>query len=108
MSETLDLLVRLHEADRALWNAVGAALPAIARAADAIASRLEEGGRWFYTGSGTSGRLGALDAAELPPTFGTEPSLVVALLAGGRESMFEAKEGAEDDVAAGARDLVAA
>ena len=108
MSATLDLLTRLHEADRAVEDAVGAALPAIARAADAIASRLEAGGRWFYAGSGTSGRLGALDAAEIPPTFGTEPSLVVALLAGGREAMFEAKEGAEDDAGAGARDLVAA
>jgi N-acetylmuramic acid 6-phosphate etherase len=108
MSETLELLARLHEADRAVEEAVGAALPTIARAADAIASRLEAGGRWFYAGSGTSGRLGALDAAEIPPTFGTEPSLVVALLAGGREAMFEAKEGAEDDQGAGARDLVAA
>ena len=108
MSATLDLLTRLHEADRAVEDAVGAALPAIARAADAIASRIEAGGRWFYTGSGTSGRLGALDAAEIPPTFGTEPSLVVALLAGGREAVFEAKEGAEDDAGAGARDLVAA
>lgn len=108
MSATLDLLKRLHEADRAIADAVSAALPSIARAADAIASRLEGGGRWFYAGSGTSGRLGALDAAEIPPTFGTEPSLVVALLAGGREAMFEAKEGAEDDAGAGARDLVAA
>jgi N-acetylmuramic acid 6-phosphate etherase len=108
MSATLDLLKRLHEADRAVEDAVGAALPAIAHAADAIASRLEAGGRWFYAGSGTSGRLGALDAAEIPPTFGTEPSLVVALLAGGREAMIEAKEGAEDDAGAGARDLVAA
>jgi N-acetylmuramic acid 6-phosphate etherase len=108
MSATLDLLARLHEADRTIERALSAALPAIARAADAIASRLESGGRWFYTGSGTSGRLGALDAAEIPPTFGTEPSLVVALLAGGRDAMFEAKEGAEDDAGAGARDLVAA
>lgn len=108
MSATLDLLTRLHEADRAVQDAVGAALPAIARAADAIASRLDAGGRWFYTGSGTSGRLGALDAAEIPPTFGTEPLLVVALLAGGREAMFGAKEGAEDAAGAGARDLVAA
>jgi N-acetylmuramic acid 6-phosphate etherase len=107
MSATLDLLKRLHEADRAVEDAVGAALPAIARAADAIASRLEAGGRWFYTGSGTSGRLGALDAAEIPPTFGTETSLVVALLAGGRQAMFEAMEGAEDDAGAGAGDLVA-
>jgi len=108
MSATLDLLTRLHEADRAIEEAVGAALPAIARAADAIASRLEAGGRWIYAGSGTSGRLAVLDAAEIPPTFGTDPSLVVALLAGGREAMFEAKEGAEDDAGAGKRDLVAA
>jgi N-acetylmuramic acid 6-phosphate etherase len=108
MSATLDLLERLHTADRAVEGAIRAALPAIARAADAVASRLESGGRWFYAGSGTSGRLGALDAVEIPPTFGTEPSLVVALLAGGREAMFEAKEGAEDDAGAGARDLVAA
>ena len=93
MSATLDLLTRLHEADHAVGEAVGAALPAISRAADAIASRLEAGGRWFYAGSGTSGRLAALDAAEIPPTFGTEPSLVTALLAGGREAMFEAIEG---------------
>lgn len=108
MSATLDLLTRLHDADRAVQDALSTALPAIARAADAIASRLESGGRLFYTGAGTSGRLGALDAAEIPPTFGTEPSLVVALLAGGREAIFEAKEGAEDDAGAGARDLAAA
>jgi N-acetylmuramic acid 6-phosphate etherase len=105
MSETLDLLTRLHAADRAVFDALAAALPSIARAADAIARRLEAGGRWFYAGAGTSGRLGMLDAAELPPTFGTAPSLVVALLAGGREAMFEAVEGAEDDADAGARDL---
>jgi N-acetylmuramic acid 6-phosphate etherase len=108
MSATLDLLTRLHAADRAVFDALGAALPSVSRAADAIARRLEAGGRWFYTGAGTSGRLGALDAAELPPTFGTEPSLVVALLAGGREAMFAAVEGAEDDVDAGARDLASA
>jgi len=108
MSDSLELVTRLHEADRAIWGALGAALPAIARAADAIAERLEAGGRWFYAGAGTSGRLGMLDAAELPPTFGTDPSLVVALLAGGRAAMFEAVEGAEDDAGAGARDLVAA
>lgn len=108
MSDSLELVTRLHEADRALQGALGAALPAIARAADSIAERLEAGGRWFYTGAGTSGRLGALDAAELPPTFGTDPALVMALLAGGRATLFEAAEGAEDDPGAGARDLVAA
>jgi len=108
MSDSLELVTRLHEADRALQVVLGAALPAIARAADAIAARLEGGGRLFYVGAGTSGRLGALDAAELPPTFGTDPSLVVALLAGGRAAMFEAVEGAEDDAGAGARDLALA
>ncbi len=108
MTATEDLLARMHEADAEVQTAVGAALPALARAADAIAARLDAGGRWFYTGAGTSGRLGALDAAELPPTFGTDPSLVVALLAGGRTAMFEAVEGAEDDSQAGARDLLAA
>ena len=108
MNESLDLVTRLHEADRAVFDALGAALPAIARAADAIAECLAAGGRWFYTGAGSSGRLGVLDAAELPPTFGTDPSLVVALVAGGRAAMFEAVEGAEDDASAGARDLAAA
>lgn len=108
MSDTAALLARMHEADAGVQTAVGAALPALARAADAIASRLEAGGRWIYVGAGTSGRLGALDAAELPPTFGTDPSLVVALLAGGRAAMFEAVEGAEDDVDAGAVDLLRA
>ncbi len=103
--DTSPLLARLHEADLTVAATVGKALPAIGRAADAIAGRLDAGGRWFYTGAGTSGRMGALDAAELPPTFGTEPSLVVALLAGGPRAMLEAVEGAEDDEAAGARDL---
>jgi N-acetylmuramic acid 6-phosphate etherase len=108
VNASLDLVTRRHEADRAVFDALGAALPAIARAADAIAERLAAGGRWFYAGAGSSGRLGALDAAELPPTFGTDPSLVVALVAGGRAAMFEAVEGAEDDASAGARDLAAA
>ncbi len=108
MSGTLALLRRLSEADRDVPVRVAAAIPAIARAADAIAARLEAGGRWFYVGAGTSGRLGALDAAEIPPTFGTDPSLVVALMAGGRRAFFEAVEGAEDDAGAGVRDLDAA
>jgi N-acetylmuramic acid 6-phosphate etherase len=108
MSETGALLARMHAADAGVQAAVGAALPDLARAADAIAARLDAGGRWFYTGAGTSGRLGALDAAELPPTFGTDPALVVALLAGGKRAMFEAVEGAEDDADAGAVDLLRA
>jgi N-acetylmuramic acid 6-phosphate etherase len=104
--DTRELLWKMHEGDRAAFEAVGKALPTIANAAEAIADRLDAGGRWFITGAGTSGRLGALDAAELPPTFGTDPHLVVALIAGGPRAMFEAVEGAEDDTAAGARDLL--
>ncbi|HUM02222.1 MAG TPA: N-acetylmuramic acid 6-phosphate etherase [Thermoanaerobaculia bacterium] len=105
MSGTLAFLRRLSDADRDVPERVAAALPDIARAVDAIAARLDGGGRWFYTGAGTSGRLGALDAAEIPPTFGTDPSLVVALMAGGRRALLESAEGAEDDEGAGARDL---
>ena len=108
MSETLAFLRRLSDADHDVPEKVAAALTDIARAADALAARLDAGGRWFYAGAGTSGRLGALDAAELPPTFGTDPSLVVALLAGGPRAMLEAVEGAEDDPEAGARDLATA
>ena len=102
------VLRRIHEADAAAFDAVGAALPELTRAAEVITARLEAGGRWFNVGAGTSGRLGVLDAAELPPTFGIDPGLVVALLAGGREAMFHAVEGAEDDEAGGGRDLEAA
>ncbi len=108
MNDTLALLRRLSDADRDVPARVAEALPAIARAAVAIAARLEAGGRWLYAGAGTSGRLGALDAAEIPPTFGTDPSLVVALMAGGRNAFYEAVEGVEDDEAAGGSDLAAA
>jgi N-acetylmuramic acid 6-phosphate etherase len=103
--DTLELLGKIHEGDRAALESVRAAMPAVARAADAIAERMGAGGRVFYVGAGTSGRLGALDASELPPTFGVDRSLVTALIAGGREAFFEAREGAEDDREAGARDL---
>ncbi len=88
-------------------TAVSRALPAIARAVDRIAAALQQGGRLFYVGAGTSGRLAALDAAELPPTFGTPPRLVQAVIAGGRRALTHAVEGAEDDRAQGARDLAA-
>jgi N-acetylmuramic acid 6-phosphate etherase len=103
VSATLAFVRLLHEGDRLAVAKVGDALEAVARAADAIAARLDAGGRWIYAGAGTSGRLAALDAAELPPTFGTDPRLVVALLAGGRDAMHRSVEGAEDDEAAAAR-----
>ena len=85
--------------------AVARATPAIARAVDAIVARLRRGGTLHYVGAGTSGRLAMLDAAECPPTFGTAPSVVVAHVAGGRDALVCAIEGAEDDAAAGDAEL---
>jgi N-acetylmuramic acid 6-phosphate etherase len=102
---TLDLLRVIHEEDGQALAAVDEALPEIARLADLAGEALAGGGRLLYAGAGTSGRLGILDAAECPPTFGTEPSRVVGIIAGGPEAVFRAREGAEDDRDAGARDL---
>ena len=100
---TTRLVARLHAGDREAVAAVGRALSSIARLADAAAARLGRGGRLLYVGAGTSGRLGALDAAECPPTFGVAPSRVVALVAGGPRALRRAVEGAEDDRGAGVR-----
>jgi N-acetylmuramic acid 6-phosphate etherase len=97
------LLLRLHAGDREAVRAVGRALPALSHLADAAANALSGGGRLVYVGAGTSGRLGALDAAECPPTFGVAPSRVLALVAGGPRALTRAIEGAEDDAAAGRR-----
>ena len=104
---TLDILKAIHREDATVTRAVASAFPAITRAVDAIADALQHGGRLFYVGAGTSGRLAALDAAELPPTFGTPPRMVQAVIAGGRRALTQAVEGAEDDRAQGARDLAA-
>lgn len=107
----LDLLPVLEQArlmnaeDHRVPEAVAAALPAVATAVARIAEALRRGGRLFYVGAGTSGRLAVLDAAECPPTFGTDPDQVQTVLAGGPRAMFEAVEGAEDDAAAGAREM---
>jgi N-acetylmuramic acid 6-phosphate etherase len=95
----------MHEGDREATRAVGRALPALARLATLAARALASGGRIVYVGAGTSGRLGALDAAECPPTFGVSPSRVIALVAGGARALRRALEGAEDDGAAGRRDV---
>jgi N-acetylmuramic acid 6-phosphate etherase len=99
---TGDLLRVIHGEDRTVLDAVEAALPDVARVVDRAAAALRGGGRIVYVGAGTSGRLGVLDAAECPPTFGTDPDRVVALVAGGPEAVFAAREGAEDDREAGA------
>ena len=102
---TDQMLAVMQREDEKVAGAVKQALPEIAAAVDMITDSMRSGGRLFYVGAGTSGRLGVLDAAECPPTFGTPPELVQALLAGGREAMFQAVEGAEDDAERGAADL---
>ena len=104
---TLKILRAIHREDATVAQAVARAVPAIARAVDAIALALQRGGRVFYVGAGTSGRLAALDAAEIPPTFGTPPRMVQAIIAGGRRALTHAVEGAEDNCSKGARDLAA-
>ena len=99
-------VVRLmNREDHKVAAAVGRQLPAIARAVDAIVDAIRNGGRLLYVGAGSSGRVAVLDAAECPPTFGTSPNVVQALIAGGRPAVTGAVEGAEDSVANGKRDL---
>jgi N-acetylmuramic acid 6-phosphate etherase len=93
----------MNREDRVAVAAVGRVAPAIAAAVDTIVAALAGGGRLFFVGAGTSGRLGVLEAAECPPTFGTRPGLVQAIMAGGRRSVFRSREGAEDDARAAAR-----
>jgi N-acetylmuramic acid 6-phosphate etherase len=104
---TLDALQIINDEDKKVAGAVEKVLPAIARAVDAIVERLERGGRLFYIGTGTSGRLGVLDVAECPPTFGVAPEIVQAIIAGGYDACYKAVEASEDDREAGAKDLQA-
>src|SRR5260370_14421548 len=104
---TPDILQAIHREDATVAHAVARAIPEIAKAVDAIAQALHRGGRLFYVGAGTSGRLAALDAAEIPQTFGTPARMVQAVIAGGRRALTHAVEGAEDNRARGARDLAA-
>jgi N-acetylmuramic acid 6-phosphate etherase len=102
---SLEIVAMMSEEDATVAAAVKLALPAVAEAVDRIVDRLRNGGRLFYVGTGTSGRLGVLDAAECPPTFGVSPELVQAVIAGGYEACYRAVEASEDDAEAGARDL---
>ncbi|GAL21511.1 N-acetylmuramic acid 6-phosphate etherase [Vibrio maritimus] len=99
------ILVRMNQQDSLVPLAVEKVIPDIAKAVDAITDAFKQGGRLLYVGAGTSGRLGVLDASECPPTFGTDPDMVVGIIAGGKDAMFKAKEGAEDDPVLGAQDL---
>lgn len=101
-------MVRLINAeDHRCAEAVEKVLPQIAESVDLIVRQLSHGGRLFYAGAGTSGRLGVLDAAECPPTYGVDPGLVVGLIAGGERAFIRAVEGAEDNRELGAQDLQA-
>lgn len=104
-AEPLEIVALFVEQDRGVADAVAAAAEPIAALIDDVAQRLERGGRLIYVGAGTSGRLGALDAAECPPTFGVPPTMVQAILAGGSTAMASANEGAEDDPEAGAEEI---
>ena len=97
----LEIVQTMNAEDVTISQAVQRALPEIASAVDLIMERLEKGGRLFYVGAGTSGRLGILDASECPPTFGTPPETVQGIIAGGETAIADAGEGAEDDRIAG-------
>ena len=96
MCGTRDILELINTEDMAVPLAVMREIPNIEKAVDAITERIKRGGRLFYAGAGTSGRLGILDASECPPTFGTKPELVQGIIAGGNEAVYKAVEGAED------------
>ncbi len=104
---TGDMLRLINEEDQTVADAVKKVIPQVAFAVDEIHQRMKQGGRLIYIGSGSSGRMGVLDAAEIPPTYGTSPDEIVAIMAGGRDAMFVAVEGAEDDLEQGRLDLAA-
>ncbi len=94
--DTGEILARINDEDATVAGAVRRVLPAVAAAVRLITESLKAGGRLIYVGAGTSGRLGVLDAAECPPTFGTDPELIQGLIAGGHRALVRAVEGAED------------
>ncbi|HEV2710474.1 MAG TPA: N-acetylmuramic acid 6-phosphate etherase [Edaphobacter sp.] len=104
---TMEMLRLINEEDAKVAAAVAAELPHIANAVDAIANRFEQGGRLFYIGAGTSGRLGVLDASECPPTFSVPQSLFQGIIAGGDGALRNSSEASEDSPEQGAADLVA-
>ncbi len=103
---TADVLAIINQEDQKVAGAVASEIPHITQAVDQIVDRLRVGGRIFYIGAGTSGRLGVLDAAECPPTFHVEPDLVQGIIAGGEQALAHATEASEDDPESGRRDLM--
>ena len=104
---TAEVVRLMNEEDARVAGAVGRVLPEVARVVEGVVGRLRAGGRLFYVGTGTSGRLGVLDASGCPPTFGVPPELVQGIIAGGYEALYRATEASEDDREAGARDAAA-
>ncbi len=104
---TAEILKDINDEDHKVVLAVEKAIPQIEKLVDGIVRRTRKGGRIFYMGAGTSGRLGVLDASELPPTYGVEPTLVIGLIAGGDKALRHAVENAEDDTAKGWQELLA-
>lgn len=102
---TKAILELINEEDAKVAGIVRLEIPHIERVVDKLAALLGSGGRLFYVGAGTSGRMGVIDAAECPPTFGTSPAQIQAIIAGGKEAVFRSQEGAEDDVAKGALEV---
>lgn len=102
---TLEIVRLMNEEDALVATAVKRVLPEVARAVEEIVARLSSGGRLFYIGTGTSGRLGVLDASECPPTFGVSPQMVQGVIAGGYDACYQAVEASEDNAEASVTDL---
>lgn len=100
-----ELLESIHEEDRKVLPAVQKTIPQVEKLVELVVERMKQGGRLFYVGAGTSGRLGILDASEIPPTYGVGYDLVIGLIAGGDQAIRKAVEAAEDNVALGWDDL---
>lgn len=104
-ADTRGIVGMLHAEDMTICGAIDAELDHVAEAVEMVAEALGRGGRLIYVGAGTSGRLGILDASEMPPTYGTDPVLVQGIIAGGQSAVFRSVEGAEDSAGAGAQAL---
>ncbi|MCS0788280.1 N-acetylmuramic acid 6-phosphate etherase [Cytobacillus firmus] len=102
---TEEIITIINQEDTVVPNAIAREIPHIVKVVDEITGSFKNGGRLIYVGAGTSGRLGIIDASECPPTYGTDPEMVVGIIAGGKEAMTEAVEGAEDDSEQGRQDV---
>lgn len=102
---TEKIVTKINNEDKKVAEAIGRIIPQLARSVDIISSAFKEGGRLIYIGAGTSGRIGVLDAVECVPTFGVAHGMVIGVMAGGESAMYQAKEGAEDNITEGQKDL---